>query len=338
MGTRLTLEQIGELAGVSRATVSRVVNNHPNVRDEVRERVLQVIQETGYQPNMAARSLASNRTGVLGLIIPRIVQSLFTDPYFPRLIQGVSQACNLSDYTLSLFLFHTEDEEHKLYPRVMHQGHLDGVIIASSQIDDPLIPQLLKNDMPFLVIGQPLEFPDASFVDVDNVTGAYTAVTHLLRQGHRRIATITGRQDMAAGIDRRQGYVNALQSRGIHVDESLIVTGNFSESEAYDAMRLLLPYKPDAVFVASDGMALGALRALLDSNLRVPTDIALVGFDDLPAATQRHPSLTTIRQPIRRIGALAVDTLIDIINNPTEPPRRIVLPTELVIRESCGFQ
>lgn len=338
MTDHLTLEKIGELAGVSRATVSRVINNHPSVRTQVRQRVLDVIAETGYQPNLAARSLASRRTGVIGLVIPRMVHSLFTDPYYPRLIQGISQGSNDNDYTLSLFLFHSADEEQKLAARLVRQGLLDGVIVAASLINDPLIPRLMDARMPFVLIGRPDQYPDAHYVDVDNLMGAFTAVSHLIHQGYHRIATITGRQDMSAGIQRKQGYLNALQAQGLPIDEALIITGDFDPEAAYNAMQSLLPHRPEAVFAASDTMALSALQAIQEAGLRVPQDIAVVGYDDLPAGQTAVPPLTTIRQPIRRIGTLAVATLIDIINQPQEPTRRIVLPSELVIRQSCGFR
>lgn len=338
MADHLTLEKIGELAGVSRATVSRVVNNHPSVRAHVRQRVLDIIVETGYQPNLAARSLASRRSGVIGLVIPRMVQSLFTDPYYPRLIQGISQGSNDNDYTLSLFLFHSADEEQKLAARLVRQGLLDGVIIAASLINDPLIPRLMDARMPFVLIGRPDQHPDAHYVDVDNLMGAFTAVSHLIQQGYHRIATITGRQDMSAGIQRKQGYLNALQAQELPIDETLIVTGDFDPETAYNAMQNLLLHRPEAVFAASDTMALSAMQAIQEAGLRVPQDIAVVGYDDLPAGQTAVPPLTTIRQPIRRIGTLAVATLVDIINQPQEPTRRIILPSELVIRQSCGFR
>lgn len=339
MSEKLTLEKIGELAGVSRATVSRVINNHPNIREEVRQRVLAVIATTGYQPNQAARSLASNRTGLLGLVVPRVMQTLFTDLYYPRLLEGVSQACNENNYTLTLFIFHTEAEEQQLAAQIMRQGFLDGVIIAGLHLDGSL-NQLLYSGKPVLVIGEPLDYPQASFVDVDNRAGAYTAVSHLISLGHKRIATITGRLDMAAGQQRRQGYLDALQGHNLPIDEALIVPGDFEQEKAYQVTLDLLPQNPDAIFVASDSMALSALQALADAGLQVPEDVAVVGFDDLTlvdtAVPFILPPLTTIRQPIRRMGVLAVETLLEIIKHPQAPPRRVILPTELIVRQSCG--
>lgn len=339
MDGKLTLEKIGALAGVSRATVSRVINHHPNIREEVRQRVLQVIADTGYQPNQAARSLASNRTGLLGLVIPRVIQALFTDLYYPRLIQGISQACNESGHTLALFIFHTEEEEQQLAAQVMRQGFLDGLIIAGLHFGDPL-NQLLLAEKPLLVIGEPLGYPQASFVDVDNRLGAYTAVSHLISLGRQRIATVTGRLDMAAGQQRRQGYLDALADHNLLIDEQLMGGGDFEPEKAYQATLQLLPNHPDALFVASDSMALSALRALADAGLRAPEDVAVVGYDDLTAGDTAvpltNPPLTTIRQPIHRMGVQAVETLLDIIKQPQAPPRRVILPTELIIRQSCG--
>lgn len=334
---KLTIRQIARLSGVSRSTVSRVINDHPNVSPQTREQVLQVVAETGFRPDPIARSLSSRRADIIGLVIPLAIQSLFEDPFFPRLMQGISRGCNSHDYTLTLFLLHSLEEEAELYARISRRQLLDGVIVTATQGGDPLIPQLIDNQIPFVVHGRH-EDSRVSFVDVDNVTGAYTAVTHLVRLGRRRIALIAGPLGSLAAEDRKQGYLNALQERRVPVDESLIVHGDFTETSSHEAMQRLLPYEPDAVFVASDTMALGALRALREAGKRVPDDVALVGFDDMPQAATADPPLTTVRQPIQRAGVLAVEMLIDILENGTEPARRIILPTELVIRASCGSQ
>lgn len=336
MSERFTLEEIGRLAGVSRSTVSRVINGHPNVREQVRERVMQVVSETGYRPNLAARSLASDRSSIIGLVIPRKVQNFFTDPYFPRLIQGISQGCNAQNQILSLFLLHTEAEEKQLYPRVLSKGMLDGVIVASTEQGDPLIPRLIESPTPFLVIGRPDDRERASYIDVDNVTAAYQAVLHLIRIGRQRIAAIAGPQNTSVGEDRLRGYRQALNERGFSIDPDLIRVADFTQQRAYEETKRLLSANPDAIFAASDGMALGVLRALREEGRRVPEDISVMGFDDLPPAVNATPPLTTVRQPIRRLGVLAVDTLIDIIENGGTPPRQIMLTTEIVIRQSCG--
>ena len=330
-----TIRQIAKLAGVSRSTVSRVLNEHPNVSPEAREQVLQVVAETGFRPDPIARSLSSRRADIIGLVIPLAIQSLFEDPFFPRLMQGISQGCNSNDYTLTLFLFHSLEEETKLYARISRRQLLDGVIVTATRGEDPLIPQLLANQVPFVMHGRH-EDPRVSFVEVDNVTGAHMAVTHLVRLGRRRIALISGPSASLAAEDRTRGYLNALQERRIPADENLIAHGDFTEASSFEAMQRLLSYEPDAVFAASDSMALGAMRALRVAGKRVPEEVAVIGFDDMPQAATADPPLTTVRQSIQRAGVLAVEMLIDILKNGAEPPRRVILPTELVIRASCG--
>jgi LacI family transcriptional regulator len=334
--SNLTLEKVAELAGVSRSTVSRVVNDQSGVREDVRRRVWQVIEETGYRPNLAARALASNRSGIISLVVPHAFSTLFTDPYFPRLTQGITLACNGSDLSLTLFLFHNEEEEARLTRRIANASLFDGVIMASSQFEDPLIPHLLKNEVPLVMVGRQDRYPQISFVDVDNLNGGYAATSHLLRLGYQRIAHITGPQTMVAGVDRLAGYHRALEDRGRPYEEDLVSEGDFTDAGGYMAMQRLLIARPEAVFAASDITALGAWRAIREAGLRVPHDIALVGFDDLQPPGSRRLQLTTVRQPVVRVGREAVNILLDVIENGPAPVRRVVFDTELVIRESCG--
>lgn len=339
-----TLEEVARLAGVSRSTVSRVVNGHPNVRPEVRERVWEVIRQTGYQPHAAARSLVTRRTRVIGLMIPQAVTTLFTDPYFPILMRGVADACNAHNYHLMLSLFSqrqirdSRTHQDQLYQQVLRGRYLDGVVVSSAPLDDPIFPRLLEENVPFVIVGR---YPHerVSYVDVDNVVGARMAVEHLLRLGHERIATITGPPNMCAGQDRLEGYRQALAARGIPVDERLIAEGDFTEQGGRTAMQRLLPHRPTAVFAASDMMAVGALKTIREAGLSVPEDIALVGFDDVPLASMVDPPLTTVRQPIEQLGSMAVELLISLLENPGgDSVHRVVLPTELVIRASCGVR
>ncbi len=333
---RLTLEEVGKLAGVSRATVSRVINNPDGVTPELRERVKRVIAETGYRPNLVARSLVSNRSNLLGLIIPSVAQMLFTDPYFPALIQGISQACNANDYTLSLFIFHSPADKEQVFNRALNTGLLDGLIMAVDHFDDPFLERLITHGLPFVYVGHPSQTARVSYVDVDNSVSVMLAVKHLIRLGYRRIAHIAAPDHTAAGIDRLQGYMNALTDAGHPIDPNLIAYGDFKQDSGYTAMHQLLHQKPDAVFVASDTMAIGAMQAIKEVGLRIPEDIAMIGFDDLPPAIHATPPLTTIRQPVQRTGTVAVEMLLDIIETGPEPPRHVILPTELIIRSTCG--
>ncbi|HEY0068466.1 MAG TPA: LacI family DNA-binding transcriptional regulator [Chloroflexia bacterium] len=330
-----TLEEIARYAGVSRSTVSRVMNDHPNVDQETRARVRSVAESLNYQPNVAARSLAAGRTHILGLVIPMGVSALFTDPYFPLLIQGIASACNANEHSVMLWLAEPE-YERRMIRQVLQGGLIDGVILASALLDDPMLEALRKRGLPFILVGRLPTDNEVSYVDVDNVNSAREIVAYLLRLGHRRVATISGPSNMIAGADRLQGYLLALRNRAITPDPALIVEADFTEEGGYIAMQRLVPHAPEAVFVASDAMAVGALRALREAGLRVPEDIAIAGFDDIPFAARTDPPLTTVRQPIQRMGALAAETLIDMISHPQPQPRRIILPTELAIRESSG--
>ncbi|OGN97374.1 MAG: hypothetical protein A2Z71_00890 [Chloroflexi bacterium RBG_13_50_21] len=332
----MTLEDIAKQAGVSRSTASRVVNDDPNVSEAVRSKVHEVIASTGYHPHAAARSLASHRSWMIGLVLPHTVSNFFTDPYFPRLTQGVAQACNKQNYTLGLFLLETMDDEKRIFPLISRKGLLDGILVQTARLGDKLIDRLVNSDFPVVIAGRPFNANGISYIDVDNVNASRNAVCHLIQLGYKRIGTITGLMNSTAGIDRKEGYLKAIADQGWDVDEKLIVTCDFSEESGYLAMKRLLPLKPDAIFAASDTMAIGAIRAVHEEGLRVPEDIAFVGFDDLPIASLSDFKLTTVHQPIFQFGAKAVDTLIDLIENGIKPSRRIIMDTELVIRDSCG--
>lgn len=333
---KLTIDQISKLAGVSQATVSRVINDYPHIRPEVREKVQRIIDETGYQPNVVARSLASDHSNAIGVIIPSAVQELFTDPYFPRLMQGISQTATARDLTLTLFIFHTREEEKRTIRSVINTGLLDGLIIAANHKDLAFVPLLLEKKMPFVLIGRPHEMEDRiTFVNTDNINGAYTATKHLIKLGYERIGIITVFRN-TAGYDRYEGFRRAMTDHGKPIFEELVATGNFTTDSGYQAMKEILPGKPDAVFACSDAMALGAMRAIREAGLQIPHDIAVIGYDDLPFANQAEPPLTTIHQPIKETGAAAVETLIDILGNNATAQCRVVAPNQLMVRESCG--
>jgi LacI family transcriptional regulator len=304
----------------------------------VRERVWAVVRQVGYQPRAAARSLVTNRTQVIGLLIPEAVSTIFAQAYFSLLIDGITHACNQHRYQLMLSLFSRRSEQESHYRRVIRSGYLDGVIVASWHEDDPLVPRLLEDGVPFVSVSRP-DDTRINYVDVDNVDGARMATEHLLRRGHQRVATITGPLTMTPGRDRLAGYRQALTARGMSVDEDLVARGDFTEEGGRAAARQLLLHNPTAIFAASDGMAFGALQTLKETGLAVPGDVALVGFDDLPLASLVEPALTTVRQPIARLGATAVEVLLSLLEASSDAGssvQRVVLPTELIVRASCG--
>ncbi|MDX1691710.1 MAG: LacI family DNA-binding transcriptional regulator [Acidimicrobiia bacterium] len=336
MATRLNLEEIGKLAGVSRSTVSRVINGESNVSPEARARVEAVIAETGYRPHAAARSLASNRTGVVGLVIPSAVATLFDDPYFGRLILGVSNATQLAGTTLSLFLFREESEESAIGSRVIGPGLVDGLIVTATRMGDPLIDELVDVGMPFVIVGRPDDGRPVFSVDADNRGGARCAALHLASHGYRRVGMISPPSNTTAGVDRRAGFLEGAADADLDVS-GLLHEGDWSEASAHAAMAQMLESSSvEAVFVGSDRMAVGALRAIREAGLRCPEDVAVISFDGLLPPSQTMPRLTSVAQPVTDVGERAAALLNAVIEGELTTPEQIVLPTELVIRESCG--
>ncbi len=330
----LTLEDIARKSGVSRSTVSRVINDHPNVSKKVREYVQEVIKQTGYQPHAAARALVSNRSWTCGLILPRSINTFFTDPYYPCLIQGIAQACSKQNYTFSLFLMEDKEDEDQMFSRVSRRGFMDGILFQSYQSGDTLIDKLADSGIPLVILGRPFQEKKISYVDINNIESVETAIQYLLDTGHKKIGTITGPRNTAVGIDRKIGYQQALLKNNIPIDEALIVEGTFTEESGYMGMKQLLPAKPDAIFAASDQMALGAMRAIREEGLEVPRDISIIGYDDFPMASPARPALTTLRQPIMQFGFEALKMLISLVEDGLEPCRQVILKSEFIIRDS----
>lgn len=337
-----TLEKIAEIAGVSRSTVSRVVNGDPRVSTAARERVEAVISERHYVPNAAARSLASRRTRIIGLLISPSVGVILSDPFFVDLIQGAVRASNDSEYILTI-LMETGDSPKsadRIYRRFIRSRHVDGVVILSSVVEDPIVERLKGDNFPFVLIGRHPHHA-VNFVDIDNRLAAREAVTHLLEHGYRRIGILNGPSNMIASIDRYAGYVNALQEAGHTPDPALTVYADFTRRGAYRAMTRLLDQlvsPPDAMFVSSDTMASGVLQALRDHDLRVPEDVAVMGFDGLDEALVSQPILSTVHQPIRELGAEGVRALIELLEHPEHAPIHRFLPFHLQTRRSCGCE
>jgi len=330
----ITLEEIAKISNVSRSTVSRVINGDPNVKEETRQRVLAVIESVNFQPNLAARSLARGRTNVIGLVIPAGIAAIFTDPWFPQVVKGISTECNIQGYSVMLWLAEPEFER-QMITKILHSGLLDGVIVSSMVIEDPIVQSLYESSMPFVLIGRHPTL-DIRYIDIDNVSGGFEATKHLINLGFEKIATITGPQNLIAGHDRFLGYQQALEEHHLPINPHLIVKGDFSEKSGYEACLKLISQNPDAIFIANDTMAIGAFQAIQQAGLRVPDDIAIVGFDDIPQASTSSVPLTTIRQPTQQMGAVAVNALIESIHYPDSNLENTILPTELVIRQSCG--
>jgi LacI family transcriptional regulator len=334
----MNLEDIAKQAGVSRSTVSRVINNEPYVSEKTRTHVLEIIERLNFSPNHAARTLVTQRSRVIGVVIATTANVFFGDnSYFPMLLQGIAQSTNAEDYSMLLWLSRMDENREHFTQRITRNRISDGLLIASITDTDPLFDRLVSTTPHIVMVECPMRFRDRiSYVTIDNVHGGQIATEHLIDLGHRRIAHITGHMTISDGQDRLMGYKRALESASIRFDPNLVTEGEFTYRAGYIAMKKLLPHKPDALFAAGDTTALGAMQAIQEAGMRVPDDIAIVGFDDLDVAIKATPQLTTIRQPIQEKGAVAARLLMDLIEGKAQNPHQVILPTQLVIRQSCG--
>ena len=333
---RTTLEEVARAALVSRATVSRVVNGDPRVQGPTRSAVEAAIRDLGYVPNRAARSLVTRRSDSVAVVIPEPATQVFGDPFFPRLLRGISDALSTQELQLVLLMPQGRADEQRV-ERYLAAGHTDGVVLVSLHGMDPLPHNLRDRGIPVVVGGRP-PGDGISYVDVDNRRGARAAVQHLLDSGRRQVATIAGPQDMPPGADRLAGYRETLTSGGLPVDERMIEVADFTADGGRFAMDRLLAAQPrlDAVFVASDLMAIGALTSLRAAGRSVPDEVAVVGFDDSSLATTAQPQLSSVRQPIEEMGREMTRLLLDSIRDPGGSPRRTILDTSLIVRTSSS--
>lgn len=330
-----TLGSVAERAGVSRATASRALSGSPKVSTQARDAVLRAAAELDYRPNKAARWLATRRSESVAFVVSETEERLFGDPFFLGLLRGAHAEVAVRGYQL-LFTISSSAADREQLMAWAAGGHVDGIVLISLHGDDPLPERLEGMGVPVVLSGRPVSDQPLHYVDSDNRGGAHAATTLLVQRGCRRIATITGPQDMCAGQDRLAGFRDALQAEGVRPSRKLVAPGDFTMAGGVQAMRRLLRATPgiDGVFAASDLMAIGAIQALEALGRRVPDDVAVVGFDDVPAALFSQPPLTTVRQPIEVMGRQMARTLLDRIDG--RPVRRgIVLPTELVRRASA---
>jgi DNA-binding LacI/PurR family transcriptional regulator len=330
--TAPTLEQVAALAGVSRATVSRVVNGSPKVSPVVRAQVERAVAKLGYVPNRAARALVTRRADSVALVVSEPHARFFSEPFFAGMVRGVSAALAETGVQLVLLIAQGLPDRGRV-ERYVVGGHVDGVLLASLHGDDPLPGALERAGVPAVLVGRPAGTAPASYVDADNRGGARKAVDHLAGLGRRRIATIAGPQDMGVGLDRLEGYREGLAAAGLAAADDLVEAGDFTEEGGAAAMERLLRRPVDAVFAASDLMAAGALRALRAAGRRVPKDVAVVGFEDSAVARYAQPPLTTVRQPIEEMGRQATRLLLAKVAGQAGG-MHLILDVELVVRAS----
>ncbi|HVC72770.1 MAG TPA: LacI family DNA-binding transcriptional regulator [Mycobacteriales bacterium] len=333
---RPTLEAVAALAGVSRGTVSRVINDSPQVSPRAREAVQKAIDELGFVPNRAARTLVTQRTDSVALVVSESEERFFAEPYFAAVVRGISGGLTGSGMQLLLAVAQSPAEREQLEHYLTGQ-HVDGVLLVSLHGMDTLPGQLEARGVPTVLCGRPLAGQPVACVDADNRGGARQAVAHLVAGGRRRIAAIRGPADMTVGQERHAGYLDGLAEAGLAADDSLVEPGDFSLDAGAAAATALLGRRPDldAIVAASDAMAIGAIRSLRAAGRQVPRDVAVVGFEDSPSAAHTDPPLTTVHQPVELMGREMVRMLLTRISGGTPEESLVILPTHLVTRDSA---
>jgi len=326
-----TIKDVAKQAGVAVSTVSLALNNDPRVSEDTRRKVLKSAEELNYRPNGAARSLKRRKTETVGLFL-----NDFGGPFFSSFIQGVEEVVSANGY--DLVACSTFGGQHNTANRYLREKQFDAAIILGPAIPDELILQVAGPQFPIVVMDRELSADHVHSVLVDNVQGARSATRHLIGLGRRRIGYLSGPLNSYNNQKRLVGFKSALEEAGIPLQASCVAQGHFTESGGYQAMKSLIVSRslPDAVFAANDEMALGAIQALMEAGLRVPEDVAVVGFDDIRLSSYVRPALTTVGHPKHEWGTVATHVVFQALREPGEQPSAIMLDTELIVRESCG--
>lgn len=329
-----SLNEVARRAGVSIATVSRVINNSSRVNPETRMKVQQVIKELKYQPNRVAKRLRNkNASGnLLGVLIPDI-----QNPFYVEVLRGIEDVAFQHKYVLIMCNFSQDEMKERRYLDILQSESIDGLIAAPTDEYDLKVINLVRNGLPIVCVDRGLSGVDVDVVLVDNQEGAFSAVDHLAKKGHKRIAFISGMPAIPSSRKRKLGYIEALETNGLAFSEELIRYGDSKmESGTVLCKELMsLPNPPDAIFTGNNLITLGALEAINEMGLRIPNDVAVVGFDDMFWANSLNPPLTAVRQPAYEIGKRAAEQLISRINDSTRPTMNMVMKTELIVRKSC---
>ena len=330
--SNVTIVDVAREAGVSYSTVSRVVNNFKYIKPETRDRVEAAMDKLGYVANLNARSLAGGRSHVVGMLIYELDTS-----YHVEIVRGVDAEITTSEYDLMLSTTHKRKRRESTYVTQLTQGLVDGLLLVLPRNLEGYLEDLVRQRVPYVLIDHPGIDNKSNTITVTNWQGAYDATQYLIELGHCRIGFVTGFIEVASAQDRLAGYQTAIRDNGLFVDPELICKGDFLEDSGYEAAKkfLSLTKPPTAIFASSDVSAFGAMRAIDEAGYRVPQDISVVGFDDVPEASYLRPGLTTVRQPLREMGELATRILVARIEDPLLPPEQVELPTRLIIRDTC---
>jgi DNA-binding LacI/PurR family transcriptional regulator len=334
----VTIKDVAKIANVAPSTVSRVIANSPRISEKTKERVREVMEQLGYHPNFIARSLASQSTRAIGLVMPSSTDVVFQNPFFPTVLTGLSEGAHSRQYALHMTTGKTELEIFDGVVAMVQGGRVDGVILLYSKVEDKVIAYLRERDFPFVVIGKPFKDDEnISYVDNDNFKAGKEVTEYLIQMGHERIGFIGGNLDLVVTVERLLGYEKALRNSGIPYEDDYIVNDEFLRESGQDAVKELLSLEkpPTAMVVADDLMALGVLNKLDEMGIVVPADISIVSFNNVLIAEMARPPLTSVDINIFDLGFEAAKSLIQKIENPDEPVKRVIVPFKIVQRFSC---
>ncbi|AFK87263.1 MULTISPECIES: LacI family DNA-binding transcriptional regulator [Thermoanaerobacterium] len=335
-------KEIAKIAGVSRSTVSRVINNYPNVPLETREKVLKVIKEYNYVPHASARMLRGKMSNTIGLVIVDLnrkidIHKVYDNVYFGPFTTAVIDFANERGYNVLVITVY-KSKDFKKVKEVFYNKTISGAIFIGVKNNDPDIKYLIDAGLKVVIIDQEIkdDFNNCIIVNADNFNGAYEATKHLIKLGHKKIAHISGDMDKLSGIERFEGYKKALKETKLTYNNSLVVKGNFIEEGGYEAIiKLFKKSRPTAIFISNDQMAIGAMKALNDLGYSIPDDISIIGFDDIAISRYLKPSLTTMKVSLLQMAEIAVNNLIKSIEDEIIITAKFIVPVELIERESC---
>jgi len=329
---KVTIKDIAQRANVSKMTVSRVLSGKGQVSEETANLIRKIAKELNYEPNLIARSLTSRKSFTLGVLFPKI-NKIFLDNYIAQVLSGITDEAQKQNYRIMLFPLENPSEK---YISIANSNLLDGMLLLKTKENDLQLDELTESGFPFVLVNHNASGENISFVDAENVNGSVSAVKYLYDAGHRKIAFVGGNTDETRGRDRLKGYRQALKKLNIDYREEYVLFCNSNKEEAYHNSKkfLYLQDPPSAIFCADDYMAIGVIERLRVEGVKVPEDIAVIGFDDIEISTFVNPPLTTVKQPIYEIGRTAAKILLDLINGKIEVPVHKMLKTELIERES----
>ncbi|MBN1451090.1 MAG: LacI family DNA-binding transcriptional regulator [Anaerolineales bacterium] len=328
----ITIIDVAREASVSNSTVSRVVNNSERVKPETREKVLSAMARLGYVANQQARSLRGGRSRIVGLVVHEV-----GNPYIGEIIRGIDEELAANNYRLMLYTTRRHKTRESTFVAEILGGMADGLLVLLPRDLGSYVKKLKQQRFPFVLIDYPGDENGFSSVIATNWQGAYDATAYLIGLGHTRIGFITGLMEVSAAVKRLEGYKDALSNHNIEYDASLVYEGDFFQPDGFAGAEYLLdlPERPTAIFSSNDVSAFGAIDAIRNRGLRIPDDISVIGFDDIPQAEYGIPRLTTVRQPLAYMGRVGIQMLLRRINEPDIPTEQLVVSTELIVRDSC---